>query len=131
MYLIIFLGWLNFSLLLFNTLLIISRRIYRKFHKKNDFWNNYRIIIGLLRKFHPFVGGTLLITGFLHGYMALGSFILHTGYLLWYSVIAMFMVYLAGKFLKSMKKSWLPVHRVLMLITWGLFFTHFFFKWIF
>lgn len=127
---IIFLGWLNFSLLLFNTMLIISRRIYKNFHKKNDFWNRYRSIMSILRKFHPYIGGTLLITGFLHGYQALGSFMLHTGYLLWYSIIAMFLIYLAGKYLKSMEKIWLPIHRILMVATWGMFFMHFFFKWI-
>jgi hypothetical protein len=53
-----------------------------------------------------------------------GGFVIYSGSLVFFGVLAQFIVYLLGKYAPAMKKSWRPVHRSLMLVTWALFFVH-------
>ncbi|MBP8661009.1 MAG: hypothetical protein KBI09_08845 [Mesotoga sp.] len=123
-----FLGWFNFSLLVLNSSLFITRWFYRKFNKKlqNFPWEGFKGLMKFLAKVHPFTGGILLVTALYRGYLATGGFVIYSGSLVFFGVLAQFIVYLLGKYAPAMKKSWRPVHRSLMLVTWALFFVHLF-----
>ncbi|HHU49670.1 MAG TPA: hypothetical protein GXZ37_08130 [Clostridiales bacterium] len=84
------------------------RYILKKPGKKLD------AILKPLSKIHPFIGVTLMITGFLHGYMALGSIRLHTGYLTWFLVLVLFAIRIWGSLSKD--RYWLVLHRAIALL---------------
>lgn len=60
----------------------------------------------------------------IHGYMALGAFKLHTGTLLYLSIIAT--TGLGGSFYKTKKKVFFTWHRRMAFITVVMFLIHFF-----
>ncbi len=126
----VFLGWLNVALLIFNTLLSITRRIYKNWKKDTSFWKGFGSFVGFLRKGHPVSGSVLLVTSFLHGYLALGVVMLHTGYILWYAIIAQFLVYVLGFRARLFPRKWLNIHRSIMVLIWFLFFLHYLRPWI-
>ncbi len=123
-----FLGWFNFSLLVLNSSLFITRWFYRKFNKKlQKFpWEGFKNLMKFLARIHPYTGSVLLITALYHGYLATGGFVIYSGSLVFFGVLAQFIVYLLGKYVPAMKKSWRPIRRLLMLVTWALFFVHVF-----
>ena len=123
-----FLGWFNFALLLLNSSLFITRWFYKRFNKKLEKfpWGGFKVLMRFLARVHPFSGGILLITALCHGYLATGGFIVYSGSLVFFGVLAQFIVYLLGKYVPAMKKSWRPIHKSLMLVTWALFFVHIF-----
>ena len=60
----------------------------------------------------------------IHGYMALGAFKLHTGTLLYLSIIAT--AGLGGSFYKTKKKVFFTWHRRMAFVTVVMFLIHFF-----
>ncbi|ACJ76400.1 hypothetical protein THA_1979 [Thermosipho africanus TCF52B] len=85
-----FLGWLNVSLLVFNFISFPLRLLNQKL--KNV---KLAVLIRFLKKYHKLTGLFLIISGFVHGFLALGySFYFHTGSLLWWTIILMFLFYI-------------------------------------
>ena len=82
------------------------------------------------RKIHPYVGITLVISGFIHGYMKLdGKFMLHTGTLL---LSALALNGIIGFTFKRMRKKKLALmHRIVGFVIVGLFLLHYINPWFF
>lgn len=114
-------AWISVALLFYNFSLFPLRRILRRHKGAQRF-----LIFG--SKLHRFTGITLLFTGAIHGYLALGQITLHTGWLLWLGVLLLFVYYLLRKW---MKKVWLKLHRFTDLAVVAWFFVHFFLPWLF
>lgn len=123
---IVFLGWFNFSLLLLNSSLLPTRWFYKRYNKKIEKfpWDGFKTLLKFLARVHPFTGGVLLITALVHGYLATGGFIIYSGSLVFFGVLAQFIVFLLGKYVQAMKSSWRRIHGALMFLTWGLFLFH-------
>lgn len=102
-----FIGWLNVVLLSISLLPFLLRR-YRKYILKKPS-KKLNAVLKPLSKIHPFIGITLMITGFLHGYMALGTIRLHTGYITWFLVLLLFAIRMWGNLSKN--RYWLVLHR--------------------
>jgi hypothetical protein len=120
------LGYVNLSILMFNispfVLRIITQHILKS--RSPDVWK----IIRILKKVHKITGITLLVTGFIHGFIALGyRFYIHTGYLLWFSVVTLFLIYAFRKF---MKRSWIKVHRTVAVVALALLVVHLVYPWL-
>ena len=103
-----FLGLMNATLLILLLSPFLIRRINKYFYKnKNKILRNYA---GSLSKIHMYFAYILLITAFVHGYMALGTIRLHSGYILWTFVFTQIIL---GNMSKKIKKSYLfKIHRV-------------------
>ncbi len=71
--------------------------------------NKIRNIIKFLRKLHKPLGLTLALVALIHGYLALGTFRLHTGSFLYFSVIIT--AVLGGTFYKLKKKTLFSWHK--------------------
>ncbi|TYB81559.1 MAG: hypothetical protein FXF54_14575 [Kosmotoga sp.] len=125
----ILLGWLNLSLLSFNSALLILRIMVRlKINKKAR--KKIGMALSFFRKLHPWTGSTLLITSFLHGYLALNFDIaIHTGTLVFFGVLAQFIVFVLGKTVKRFKYKWIRVHGLLMFLTWMFLLVHLIAPW--
>jgi hypothetical protein len=113
-------AWISVVLLFYNFSLFPLRRILRRYKGAQKF-----LVFG--SKLHRFTGVLLLITGAIHGYLALGTIALHTGSLLWSGVLLLFIYYLLRK---QLKRRWLILHRFTDFIVVGWFFVHFFFPWL-
>ncbi len=123
------LGWLNIILLSFNSALFIFRIMVRL--RINEITKK-RIGKALFyfRKIHPWTGGILLITSFLHGYLALNyDFAIHTGTLVFFGILAQFIVFILGKTVKRFKYKWIRVHGLLMFLTWIFVLVHLISPW--
>ncbi|MFO7888679.1 MAG: hypothetical protein R6U59_10245 [Eubacteriales bacterium] len=101
------LGWLN--VLILGVLIspyilnLLNKHIFKP---KN---NNIRNIIKFLRKLHKPLGLTLAVVALIHGYLALGTFRLHTGSFLYFSIIITGV--LGGSFYKLKKKILFAWHK--------------------
>jgi UDP-N-acetylmuramyl pentapeptide phosphotransferase/UDP-N-acetylglucosamine-1-phosphate transferase len=62
----------------------------------------------LMRRWHPIIGGVLVISGITHGYLAWGWNFRHTGYLLYVAII---LQWIFGIGLLCKKKKLKVVHR--------------------
>jgi hypothetical protein len=79
---------------------------------------------------HRLTGIALIISGITHGILALGGFFsLHTGTLLWVSILVIFALYLVGK--ARLLKKWLLFHRIADMCFWGLLILHLTNPWLF
>ena len=107
-----YLGWFHAALLTVSLLPFLLRR-YRKWTRKKP-GKKRNAVLKFLSKIHPYIGGTLAITGFLHGYLALGVIRLHTGYVTWFLVMILFGLRIWGKLSKN--KYWLVLHRAAALL---------------
>jgi hypothetical protein len=126
------LGWINVFLLVFNISLFISRRIYINFikDKKSKTAKYFVVIMNVLKRYHKLSGILLIITGIIHGYLALnGNLYLHTGMILWLGIILMFSMYLLGK-VQVFKKVWVKWHRYLGFILIILLLIHLINPWL-
>lgn len=105
-----FLGGVNVLFAMVAGSLFILRRVNRRvLANENAF---IKKLLKSLSKVHPYIGGILLVTAYVHGDLALGTlFKIHTGPLIWWLLFAMMFVALAGK--KYRVKPWLKVHRIL------------------
>lgn len=107
-----YLGWLNVVLLSVSLLPLLLRR-YGKLTQKNPS-KRLNAALRFLSKIHPCIGITLAITGFLHGYRALGVIRLHTGFVTWFLVLILFGIGIWGKLSKN--SYWLTLHRAVALL---------------
>ncbi len=100
-------GFINATLLILLLSPFIIRRVNKYlFKNKNKTLKKYATS---LSKIHMYFAYILLITAFIHGYMALGTIRLHTGYILWMWVLIQVIL---GNVLKRMKKPYLlKIHR--------------------
>lgn len=83
------------------------------------------------RKIHPYVGITLVISGFIHGYLKLGGqLMLHTGSLL---LLALAINGVLGFIYKKNKKkrNLANLHRIIGFVIVGLFLLHYTNPWFF
>ncbi|WP_051188407.1 hypothetical protein [Proteocatella sphenisci] len=117
------LGWLNAVLL---TLMVMPFALIRAnkmiFKGKNK---NIQSLTRMLRKIHKQMGFVLVVTGIVHGYLALGGLRLHTGTLLYLSLLLTGTMGLL--FYLKKKKIFLQLHRyfaalVIMLLALHLIF---------
>lgn len=114
------LAWTSVVLLFYNFSLFPLRRLLKRFT-----WSKKFLSYG--SKIHRFTGVALLFSGAIHGYLALGSIALHTGFLLWLGILTLFTFYLLRKLLK---RKWLTMHRWTDFAVIAMFFVHFFFPWL-
>lgn len=113
-------AWISVVLLFYNFSLFPLRKIMRNVKGARKF-----LKIGSL--LHKYTGLALIITGFIHGYLALGIFIFHTGWILWFSIILLFAYYLLRK---VFKRKWMYLHRYTDFLVLGWFFVHLFLPWL-
>lgn len=128
-----FLGWINVFLVSINTLLYLTRLIYKKigFKKTTEFWTSYKKMMAVLKKVHIFSGLTVIILGLVHGVMMLGgSLYMHTGLLVWINMLFLFGIFVLSKLSKTFKKIWILPHRLLAMTLWGLLILHLIKPWI-
>ncbi|MBM7559707.1 hypothetical protein [Marinitoga litoralis] len=126
------LGWINVFLLVFNLSLFISRRIYKNFikDKKSKIAKYFVVVMNVLKKYHKLSGILLVINGIIHGYIALNKNLqLHTGLILWLSIVLMFSLYLLGR-IELFKKNWIKWHRYLGFILIILLLIHLINPWL-
>lgn len=124
------LAWINFALLILASLLFLSRRLFKKLsNKKSPLGLFLRRIMPLLKAVHPLLGLSFIVIGFIHGYLALGGIMFHSGLLVWLTALLMGLIAGVGKTVKPLQKHWLKLHRPLALLLWGLFLFHYFFPW--
>lgn len=102
-----YLGWLNVFLIALSLSPFLLRRIRKHIIKKPS--KKLSKALKFLSKIHPYLGVVLLITSFLHGYLALGTIRLHTGYLTWFLIVVLFALRMWG--IKSRNRYWLILHR--------------------
>lgn len=128
-----FLGWLNVSLVIINTMLYLTRLIYKKIvsKKNNGFWITYKMMMAVLKKVHIFSGAAVIILGLVHGLMMLGgSLYIHTGLLVWINILFLFGIFALSKLSKTFKKIWILPHRLLAITLWGLLILHLIKPWL-
>ncbi len=128
-----FLGWINVFLVSINTLLYLTRLIYKKIglKKTTEFWITYKKMMAVLKKVHIFSGLTVIILGLVHGVMMLGgSLYMHTGLLVWINMLFLFGIFALSKLSKTFKKIWILPHRLLAMTLWGLLILHLIKPWI-
>jgi hypothetical protein len=128
-----FLGWINVFLVSINTLLYLTRLIYKKigFKKTTEFWITYKKMMAVLKKVHIFSGLAVIILGLVHGVMMLGgSLYMHTGLLVWINMLFLFGIFALSKLSKTFKKIWILPHRLLAMTLWGLLILHLIKTWI-
>lgn len=108
-----FLGFINVVLLILLLSPFLLRRTNKYiFKNKNKILKKYA---GVFSKYHMYFGFTLLVTAFLHGYMALATIRMHSGYILWLWV---FIQVSLGMYAKKKKKPQLfNIHRIIGLLS--------------
>lgn len=108
----------------FPVLLYINKNVLKGKNK------NLNKALKMGRKIHPYVGITLVISGFIHGYLKLGGqFIFHTGSLL---LAALALNGVLGFLYKRKKKKNLALyHRIVGFTIVGLFLLHYTSPWFF
>jgi len=122
------LGNISAIILFFQISLFILRRVYIFLHKYlhiKPSW--FPPILKFLKNAHIYTGITLLVIGFIHGFLALGTIKLHTGFILWLGILFAFIGFL---FKKKVGKKWIVYHRTFGFVILALFFLHYYFPWI-
>lgn len=123
-----FLGWFNFVMLILVTTLPLMLYWQKKLNKKSRIAKLVLKMLKPMRKAHHLWGLLLFLGGLYHGYLALGDLrIVHTGTLLWLSVLLLLLTAIASKILKPpLKILFFKLHRRLVLVPWVIFLWHFF-----
>ncbi len=123
-------AWLTVALAVWNFLLFLVRRVWKLWRKRQTATEKkiqprwLKILLTVLQKSHPLTGLLMVVTGILHGYLALGqSLMMHTGLLLWIGIIALLSIRLMGLVWKSFRK-WRIIHIGLDFLFWGLLILH-------
>ncbi len=108
-----FLGWLN--VIVFGVLVApyVLKFLNKNYIKSGN--SKIKNIIKFLRKLHKPLGISLAIIALVHGYLALGSLRLHTGSILYVSIIITSV--LGGSFYKLKKKTLFTWHKRFALIS--------------
>ena len=108
----------------FSVLLYVNKSVLKGKNK------NLTKALKIGRKIHPFVGITLVVSGFIHGYLKLGGqLMLHTGLLL-LTALAINGV-LGFMYKKKKKKDLSKMHRIIGFVIVGLFLLHYTNPWFF
>ena len=103
------LGWVNFAVLLIMFLPIMLEKMNTSVLKVKG--NGYTRALGFIRKLHKPLGTIIFVSVVIHGFLALGSFRLHTGPFL--GLLLILTGIFAIAFAKA-KKKWLFVtHKTL------------------
>lgn len=121
------LGWFNafllFVLLSFPLAIEINKRWLKGKNK------NYNLFLKNGRKIHPYIGGLLVLTGLIHGYLKLGRIAYHTGTLL---LIVLSLNGLLGLvFKRTRNRTYAKVHRYMGILIVLLFLLHYLRPWYF
>lgn len=116
------LGWLVVIIIAILLVPYVLNYLNKKVFKTKN--TNYRKAIKFFRSLHKPLGLAILIIAPIHGYMALGGFKLHTGTLLYLSILAT--AGLGGSFHKTKKKVFFTWHRRMAFVTVAMFLIHFF-----
>ncbi len=103
------LGWINFTLLVINTSLFLTRWFYRTFNKRLERfpWEGFKKLMVMLAAVHPWTGTILLFTALYHGYLATGGFVLYSGSLVFIGVVVFF-ASANSLFLQEFQRTFLP-----------------------
>lgn len=109
----ILIGWLNITLLLIMTAPYWLR--FLNAHTLHLQGGMYASVIRQLRRVHKPLGGVILTLALIHGYLALGSFRIHTGTLLWLSIAVT--ASLGLTFFLSKKKALFVWHKRMVLVS--------------
>lgn len=117
------LGWINVIALTIVLSPFVLNFINRKAFKNKNM--AIREIVKLLRKFHKPLGIILVVTGIVHGYMALGSLRLHTGTILYLSTLITGI--LGGAFYRTKKRAFFVWHKRLAFLSVALLLLHYFY----
>ncbi|MGB9796841.1 hypothetical protein [Fervidobacterium gondwanense] len=120
-----YLGITSAILLFFQISLFLFRRLYKYLPRKPKIFIPF---LKFLKNAHIYTGIALVVLGFMHGMLALGRIELHTGWILWFGVLSMFIGYL---FKNKVGKKWIIIHRAIGFILLVLLGVHYFFPWIF
>ncbi|MEX1376040.1 MAG: hypothetical protein AB1Z23_01075 [Eubacteriales bacterium] len=116
------LGWTNVTI----AALMLLPFVLVKFIKNKD--GALKKIQKVLLKMHRPLSGLLLVSAIVHGYLALGTFALHTGTLLVISLVVSGIF--ASIFIMKKKKIFFNLHRMMASIFIVLLFVHLLFPWI-
>lgn len=117
-----FVGWTSVVLLGLLVLPFLLSRINQYVFKPQS--KGLRSFIKFLRKLHKPLGILFVIIAFVHGWLALGAFRLHTGWALYISLLLT--VIFGGSFYRLKKKKLFVLHKVFAGVTVLLFLLHFF-----
>ncbi len=122
-----FLGWFNVVLIAVALSMVVLRRTNRYFYKNKN--ATLRKLSTYTSKLHPYIGMLVILTGFIHGTMALGTFRIHTGWITWVIICIMAVIAVVGKQLKV--QNWVQFHRSLGILLILSIFLHIFYRNIF
>lgn len=104
---VVILGFINALLLTLLLSPFLLRRINKLIYQNKN--KALKKSAASLSKMHMYFAYILLATAFTHGYMALGTIRLHSGYLLW---LLVFIQVIWGNIFKKIKKPYmLKIHR--------------------
>lgn len=117
-----FYGWASTAILGVLVLSFILVRLNKYTIKTRS--KGFMKFIRFLRQLHKPLGILFLVVAFIHGFMILGRIRLHTGWLLYGSILVT--VVTGGAFCRLKKKNLFMVHKLFALITVVLFLLHFF-----
>lgn len=117
-----FFGWVSVVSLAVLILPFILVRLNKHLFKTKH--SAYFKLIKLLRQIHKPLGIVFVAVALIHGIMVLGSFRLHTGWLLFISLVVT--VFSGGAFYRLKKKPLFQLHKWFALIVVLLFLLHFF-----
>ncbi|SHE29365.1 hypothetical protein [Alkalibacter saccharofermentans] len=103
------LAYINVILLILLASSFILRRI--KKYTSIETGPGYNKALKIMGKLHPYLGISLILSGIVHGYMAIRTVRLNTGYILWGLIVVMGLIRVYGAVTKN--KNWVKVHRVI------------------
>ncbi len=102
-------GWINVALVALMLLPYVMRKLNEFFFKKKS--GPYIKVMRFLRKSHRYIGGVLILTILAHGWLALGTLMLHTGTVL--GAMALVMAIFALIFILVKKRWAYKTHKAL------------------
>lgn len=101
------LAYTNLVLLALLASSFVLRRIKR--HTGIKTGPTYNKVLKAAGRLHPYFGMLLTISGITHGYMAIRTVRLNTGYILWGLIVTMGLLRAYGAITKN--KNWVKIHR--------------------
>jgi hypothetical protein len=117
------LGWLNVVVLGVILSPYVLGFLNRKFFKTQK--QGFRNTLKFLRRLHKPLGIAMAVLALVHGYLAMGGLRLHTGSLLYLSIIITAL--LGGSFYKLKKRALFTWHKRMALVSFLLLLLHLFY----
>ena len=102
-------GWINVALVALMLLPYVMRKLNEFFFKKKK--GAYIRTMRFLRKSHRYLGALLIVSIFVHGWLALGTLMLHTGTIL--GALALIMAVFGLIFIFAKKRWAYKTHKAL------------------